>query len=207
MTGSVQAPAVPVRQRLLDEASKMFRTEGFEATSIDAIGAAAGVTGPALYYHFGSKTGLLHELLVSQFSDLYERVNDAVTGQAPARQLTSFVREHILYSLERFIYPEVPGAILVGTNTLVRSLPPEDRTTILELAHRHLDSLRRVLRRGQASGDFPSFPVTPMAFAIIGMADTVVTWWRPEREMSMHAIAEFHGRLALGMVMSCATGD
>lgn len=50
---------VPTRQRILDAATILFRERGFQATGIDEIGAAAGVTGPALYRHFKGKEDLL----------------------------------------------------------------------------------------------------------------------------------------------------
>jgi AcrR family transcriptional regulator len=44
-------------------AAELFRERGFRGTSIDDIGAAVGMTGPALYRHFPSKEALLAELL------------------------------------------------------------------------------------------------------------------------------------------------
>lgn len=40
---------------------RLFREKGFRGTSINDIGAAAGVTGPALYRHFSGKGELLTE--------------------------------------------------------------------------------------------------------------------------------------------------
>lgn len=51
------------RDRILDEAERLFAEHGFEGTSMRAITAAAGVNLAAINYHFGSKTGLLHETM------------------------------------------------------------------------------------------------------------------------------------------------
>ena len=47
------------RQRLLDEAERLFRERGYAATSLEQIAEAADVTKGAIYGHFSSKEDLL----------------------------------------------------------------------------------------------------------------------------------------------------
>lgn len=47
------------RERLLQKAIRLFGAEGVHATSMEDIGAAAGVTGPSLYTHFAGKDDIL----------------------------------------------------------------------------------------------------------------------------------------------------
>jgi AcrR family transcriptional regulator len=47
------------RQRLLDEADRLFRERGYAATSLEQIAEAADVTKGAIYGHFSSKEDLL----------------------------------------------------------------------------------------------------------------------------------------------------
>jgi AcrR family transcriptional regulator len=47
------------RQRLLDEAQRLFRERGYAATSLEQIAEAANVTKGAIYGHFSSKEELL----------------------------------------------------------------------------------------------------------------------------------------------------
>lgn len=53
--------ATPTRQRLVDEAMRLFSANGYEATPVSQIEAAAGLAGGsgALYHHFASKEALL----------------------------------------------------------------------------------------------------------------------------------------------------
>jgi AcrR family transcriptional regulator len=53
------------RALLLSAAAAVFAERGVEGASVDAIAEAAGRTSGALYSHFGSKEGLLIELLES----------------------------------------------------------------------------------------------------------------------------------------------
>ena len=56
-------PRAQRRAQLLDLATQVFTDKGFQATSMDDIAAAAGVTKPVLYQHFESKETLYVEVL------------------------------------------------------------------------------------------------------------------------------------------------
>jgi AcrR family transcriptional regulator len=58
------------RALLLSAAAAVFAERGVEGASVDAIAEAAGRTSGALYSHFGSKEGLLIELLESWRSEV-----------------------------------------------------------------------------------------------------------------------------------------
>jgi AcrR family transcriptional regulator len=66
MTLQQSAPAAQARPRrrsrraeILEIAVGLFATRGYHGVSMDDIGAAAGVTGPALYHHFAGKEAML----------------------------------------------------------------------------------------------------------------------------------------------------
>lgn len=50
-------------QELLTASTKLFADRGYAQVSIDDIGSAAGVSGPAVYRHFSSKQAILGEIL------------------------------------------------------------------------------------------------------------------------------------------------
>ncbi|WP_322795855.1 helix-turn-helix domain-containing protein [Tepidiforma sp.] len=58
------AGAGSTRQRILDCARDLFARYGFDATSVRMIARSAGVTDPAVYYHFPGKYDLLRALMV-----------------------------------------------------------------------------------------------------------------------------------------------
>jgi TetR/AcrR family transcriptional regulator of autoinduction and epiphytic fitness len=55
------------RQAILKAAAEQFRAHGFEATSVDKIAAAAGVSKRTIYNHFPGKEELFAETLVQLF--------------------------------------------------------------------------------------------------------------------------------------------
>jgi AcrR family transcriptional regulator len=60
-SSSRRAQALANRARILEAARALFITNGFAATSVTAIAAAAGVSAPTVFSAFGSKVNLLKE--------------------------------------------------------------------------------------------------------------------------------------------------
>jgi len=74
------------RQRYLDAASRLFAARGFRAVSIDDLGEAVGVSGPALYRHFAGKDAILAEILVGVSERLVEGLGAARAAGGTARE-------------------------------------------------------------------------------------------------------------------------
>lgn len=91
----VAAPRTRDRDRgakILAAATHLFRERGFHAVGIDEIGAAAGITGPGVYRHFGGKDELLVRALEQATDDLWADLDD----DAP---LEDYVRSHVTYAV------------------------------------------------------------------------------------------------------------
>ena len=58
------------RDQILATAAELFAARGFHGVSVVDIGAACGISGPALYKHFASKDAVLAEMLVSISEEL-----------------------------------------------------------------------------------------------------------------------------------------
>src|SRR5215470_1807916 len=52
------------RDEILEIAVGLFASRGYHGVSMDDIGSAAGVTGPALYHHFAGKEAMLAAALI-----------------------------------------------------------------------------------------------------------------------------------------------
>ena len=70
------------RKALLTAAAGLFAADGFNRVSLEDLGAAAGVSGPAVYRHFPGKQAVLAELLLSVSRNLLDG-GRAVVSEAP----------------------------------------------------------------------------------------------------------------------------
>jgi AcrR family transcriptional regulator len=72
------------RLQLLSSAERLFAERGFLAVRLEDIGAAAGVSGPAIYRHFPNKESLLVELLVGISTRLLAGAREVRSREADA---------------------------------------------------------------------------------------------------------------------------
>ncbi|WP_243063755.1 TetR/AcrR family transcriptional regulator [Humibacter sp. RRB41] len=88
------------REALLTAAARLFAERGFAGVSIEDLGAAAGVSGPAVYRHFSGKQAVLAALLIGVSEGLLtggrECVADAATPRAALGSLVDF---HVDFAL------------------------------------------------------------------------------------------------------------
>ncbi len=62
------------RQRIVRAASKMFRRDGYDQTSVDALMAEAGLTRGGFYAHFADKTELFESAIAAAFEEAIENL-------------------------------------------------------------------------------------------------------------------------------------
>ncbi|HEX4813350.1 MAG TPA: helix-turn-helix domain-containing protein [Nonomuraea sp.] len=74
------------REEILEAAARLFAARGFHGVSIEDIGAAVGVSGPAIYRHFSGKEALLAEMLLDVSSRLRESAVVVATSSPGPRQ-------------------------------------------------------------------------------------------------------------------------
>ena len=132
-------PSTPRRRELLAIAARLFAERGYGGTSIDDLGAAAGISGPALYWHFPSKDALLAEML----TDISERLLDGAQGcVAASGDPTSAIRA--LVEFQAAFAVENPALITVHQRELPH-LAARDRQVVRRTQRRYLEEWVTVL--------------------------------------------------------------
>ena len=126
------------KAEILDVASTLFHRSGFHNVGMDDIGEAAGVTGPALYFHFAGKTALLAAIMERLAEEL---LDEGITADAkdPADALRRLVSHHVDFALNE-------RALIAVWIRDERSLPVEDQHQLRERQRayvaRWVDTLR-----------------------------------------------------------------
>jgi AcrR family transcriptional regulator len=130
------------REQILRAAAQLFAERGSRAVGVDDVGAAVGVTGPAIYRHFASKDAMLAEMLLRISERLLaggtERV--AAAGADPAAQLRALIDFQVDFALDN------PALITVQDRDL-GSLPDEDAAQVRRLQRRYVEVWVAVLAR------------------------------------------------------------
>jgi AcrR family transcriptional regulator len=88
------------RSQLIAAAERLVAERGFLAVRLEDIGAAAGVSGPAIYRHFPNKEALLVELLVGISTRLLAGARNVVDhAETPAAALDGLIDFHLDFAL------------------------------------------------------------------------------------------------------------
>jgi len=166
----MEAQAVRVREtdgeargRLLSAATDLFARKGYAATAVREIVAAAGVSPPVLYYHFGNKEGLFLELMREAWGD-FEATVDAALGEAGS------ARDRLLRLASRVVdlfrahvgVARVMNSIYYGP----RQGAPAFDFDSCHTKFRH--AIRGLVEEGIEGGEFRPGRTEDMAWAIIG---------------------------------------
>ena len=129
------------RSQLIAAAERLVAERGYLAVRLEDIGAAAGVSGPAIYRHFPNKEALLVELLVGISTRLLAGATDVVTRADDARSaLDGLVDFHLDFAL--------------GESDLIRiqdrdlpSLPPGAKRQVRKAQRQYVEIWVDVLRQ------------------------------------------------------------
>jgi AcrR family transcriptional regulator len=138
--GALTSRGLRRRSLVLKVAATLFAERGFDQVSINDIGIAAGITGPAIYRYFPSKEALL----VSIYEHLYRRTTDGVEAilAAGAGRRTELDR---LIDLQLELAIEEPEKIRI-VNDEERHLPVKEAEQLRAQRRRLLVVWTDVLR-------------------------------------------------------------
>jgi AcrR family transcriptional regulator len=121
------------REQILAAAAELFARRGFHGVSIDDIGAAVGISGPALYRHFRSKDAMLGEMLTSISEYLLNGAQRTMdTNAEPDRALPELIRFQVDFALDN------PALITVQERSLAILTDP-DRRRVRAMQRRYVE--------------------------------------------------------------------
>ncbi len=182
------------RERILEEAVKLFYERGFTGTTLDDIAAELGVTKPFIYTHFRSKTDLLAALCTPTIELSLDAVTGAATGPgSPTERLYRAIVGFTQVVLSR----QANIAIYFREE---KNLAPDALAQINTLRKKFDRVLSRLLAEGVEIGEFDIKDVSLTALAIGGMISWAYTWHRPEGRLALDDMCERMADLALQMV-------
>ncbi|MBA2955155.1 TetR family transcriptional regulator [Nocardioides sp. MAH-18] len=152
------------RDQILETAAELFAARGFHGVSVADLGAACGISGPALYKHFDSKQAMLAEMLVSISEELLsvgrQRVDAAGT---PGAALDALVDWHVDFALRH-------RPLIVVQDRDWESLPPEARERVRSLQRAYVDLWAAQLRALDEARDLDT--ARAMAHAAFGLINS-----------------------------------
>jgi AcrR family transcriptional regulator len=184
MTSVTPRQRLPVAERrtlIVEAAGRLFGERGYEGTRIDEIAAAAGVTKPIVYRHFGSKRDLYLSLLDRHRDDLAGFVASMPTEGSTEERLRSVLETWLDYVEARsyawkMLFRDAGGGPEIAARR--REVHARARTVLVELI------------RSLATAPPKRHELEPLAELMsMGMA-ALVLWWIEDAAVSRAAVLD-----------------
>jgi AcrR family transcriptional regulator len=176
---------------VIEAAGRLFGEHGYDATRLDDIAAAAGVTKPILYRHFDSKKGLYLALLDRHRDDLATFAGAIPAEGAPSERLRAVLEVWVAY-VEAHSYAWKMLFRDTGGGPDIHA----SRVEVNAQARAVLVGLIRSL----SEAPIPRRELKPLAELMsMGMA-SLVLWWMDNPGVSRQAIIDAMTRVWVGIL-------
>jgi AcrR family transcriptional regulator len=134
-------PSTGARERILEAAIEVLKSDGYAGLTIAKVAARAGESKPLVAYHYGSKQGLVQAAGVSIAQMITDEVLDAVDGAGTVEAVVRGVDAGV----ERVLDEDERVARLYFDLAAVSVVEPEIRRTIGEVNAQWREVLVRLL--------------------------------------------------------------
>jgi AcrR family transcriptional regulator len=169
--------------------------KGYEATSMNDIADAVGLTKAGLYHYIRGKEDLLFQIM-SYGMDMVDQ--DAIAPAKlivdPMERLRTIISRHS----KRVI--EFGGAVSILLDEMY-ALTPAHRRAIKARKRAYFDLLRETLEQLSADGKLRNVSPTVATFSLFGMINWVSRWYRKDGKLTSEQILGDFLEIALNSVV------
>jgi len=189
-----QKKSAPNNERLAEiyrAAAQIILRKGYDATSVNDIANALGMTKAGLYHYINGKKELLFDIMNFGLGELDEEVAAPARGIAdPAARLRFIVDAHAR------LVTRGQGAITILVDE-VTALTPAQQRKITQSKRKYFDFLRGTLDELKASGKMQDVNTTAAAFSLLGMINWLSRWFQQGGALDEEQAAEQVVKIAL----------
>jgi AcrR family transcriptional regulator len=166
------------------KAAGVIGERGFEATTMNDICRATGLTKGGLYHYIKGKRDLLYQIMLFGMKHLEESVVEPVSAiDDPEEQLRTLVRLHIQ------IIALGQGMITILTDEDA-GLEPKHRKEILKRKRAYFDFVRGILTALRDQGKLADVNLSVATFNILGQVLFFSRWYAAGGDLKPNDVAE-----------------
>ena len=180
------------RERILEEAAKLFARSGYDGSSVSDLAAALGVSKAAIYHYYTTKQDIYDAIILAALSGLTQAVGQALArADGAGERLRAFMLAHARYFEQH--QPEFV-TMLIGYSGMALA----EREDAARLRDGYEQRLREVIAQGVAEGAFRPLDVPAAGRAVLSMLNWMVRWYKPGQGDSAETIAAGYFDLLIG---------
>jgi TetR/AcrR family transcriptional regulator, cholesterol catabolism regulator len=190
-----QKKSAPNNERLAEiyrTAAQIILRKGYDATSVNDIANALGMTKAGLYHYISGKKELLFDIMNFGLDELEEEVTN------PARAIKDAeARLRFMIAGHAQLVTRGQGAITILVDE-VTALTPAQCRKITQRKREYFDNLRDLLDELKDAGKMQDVDTTAAAFCLLGMINWLSRWFRQGGALSAEQTAAEIVKIALG---------
>ena len=114
------------RQQLVEIGRRIFAENGYDAATVEDIAAAAGVSKPVVYEHFGGKEGLYAVVCDRELAYLGAEITEALQGEGSRRRI-----ERAAMALLRYVEDTERVFVHASIDPAIGNMEDQDDTMLL----------------------------------------------------------------------------
>ncbi|WP_019631881.1 TetR/AcrR family transcriptional regulator [Actinomadura atramentaria] len=183
---------LPLPDRLLAVATRLFAEKGYESTSVQEIVRAAGVTKGAMYHYFGSKDDLLYAIYHRLLDLQTRRLEGIADGAGTAEERLRAAALDVLETSFRYL----DDLIVFFRSTHLLSAARQE--AVRAERRRYHERFRRLVEEGQREGSLSErVPADIAVNFFFGALHQIGSWYRPGGRLATRTISEHYVELFL----------
>jgi len=181
---AVSRKRVAIEEEILRVAADKFGKQGYQATTLDEIAAAAGISRAAFYLYFPNKEELLHRMYNQVIATSQAAIEQIVAEELPvAEKLRRIIRHQV-----RYMATHLPLAHVFFSE--IFNLRPELSQWVKRENRAFGAVIERVVSEGVRTGELIPLHPKQFTFALMGMCNWMHRWYRPGGEWTPDTVAE-----------------
>jgi AcrR family transcriptional regulator len=142
------------RQEILDAASRVMSEYGYAGTSMSALVSATGIPKSAIYHHFGSKAGLLAEVMEQGAHGFFTAMRETHQTPPPDGTPRERLRWYMMKTGEVFEHRENFLRLMLVMVMSSEAVEPEAMQVVSKVRDEGRDYMREMIRSAfSAEGD------------------------------------------------------
>jgi len=135
------------KAHIIEVAGSYFAKDGYDGTRLEEIAKECGITKPAIYYHFKDKMSLYESVLIKDFSELAQAIEQNTLFEDQKVNLEMYIKTFGGYLMK------TPSFSAIFSREIANDAKSMPKSCIAELS-KTLKSLSQILEKGEKEGVF-----------------------------------------------------
>lgn len=171
------------REQIADVAARLFREQGYTATSMRHLASEIGIEAASIYNHFSGKEEILQRICFRMAEEFMQEVQAVKMQGVPASQLLEeAITRHV-----KLIVRHLDEAYVFLHDW--KCLSGEHLLRFSDMRSQYTQAFQDIIASGTRSGEFSIVDPQLTALTVLSAINWIHEWYRPDGRLSAEEVA------------------